>query len=84
MEIQQGIAFDWCRRQVGQDREVIIDGADPEVPNHFRGRGYADAPEIDAMIRVKAKSLHSGDIVRVKVTAADGYDLVGRAIGQGR
>ena len=26
----------------------------------------------------------SGDLARAKITAADGYDLVGRAIGPGR
>ena len=64
--------------------EVIIDGPDPEVPNHFHARGHADAPEIDDLVRVKGKNLHAGDIVRVKVTAADGYDLAARALGSPR
>jgi ribosomal protein S12 methylthiotransferase len=84
MEVQQGIAFAWSSRQVGQDCEVIVDGPDPEIPNHFVARSHADAPEIDAVVRVRGKNLRPGDIVPVKVTAADGYDLVGRAIGQGR
>jgi ribosomal protein S12 methylthiotransferase len=84
MEVQQKIAFGWSQRQVGRETEVIVDGSDPEVPNHFVARGYADAPEIDAVVRVKGKNLRPGDIVRVKMTAADGYDLVGRAIGAGR
>jgi ribosomal protein S12 methylthiotransferase len=84
MEVQQEIAFTWSRRQVGRNCEVIIDGPDPEIPNHFLARSHADAPEIDAVVRVKGKNLRSGDIVPVKVTAADGYDLAGRAIGPGR
>jgi ribosomal protein S12 methylthiotransferase len=84
MEAQQAIAFDWTQRQVGRQIEVLIDGPDPEVPNHWLARSYADAPEIDAMVRVKGKGLRAGDLVRVKVTAADGYDLVARAIGPGR
>ena len=73
-----------ARGQVGRELEALIDGPDPEVPNHFLGRTAADAPEIDCAIRVKGKSLRPGDLVRVKVTAADGYDLAGRAIGQPR
>jgi ribosomal protein S12 methylthiotransferase len=84
MEAQQQIAFDWSRRQVGRELEVLIDGPDPEVPNHVLARSYADAPDIDALVRVKGKGLHPGDLVRAKVTAADGYDLVGRAIGPGK
>ena len=62
---------------------MIVDGADPEVPNHVLARGHADAPDIDCLVRVKGKNLHAGDLVRVKVTGADGYDLVGRALGAG-
>jgi ribosomal protein S12 methylthiotransferase len=84
MEAQQSIAFDQARAQVGKEIEVIVDGVDPEVPGHVLARGYADAPDIDCLVRVKAKNLHAGDLARVKVTGTDGYDLVGRAIGPGR
>jgi ribosomal protein S12 methylthiotransferase len=83
METQQAVAFDWSERQVGREIEVIIDGPDPEVPNHALARSHADAPEIDGVVRVKGKGLCPGDLVRVKVTAADGYDLAARAIGSG-
>ena len=81
MTVQQEVAFDWSRRQVGREIDAIIDGADPEVPNHHLARGHADAPEIDGLVRVKGKNLRPGDIVRAKVTGADGYDLAARAIG---
>ena len=84
MEVQQEVAFAWTEGQVGRELEVIIDGPDPEVPNHWHARGHADAPEIDALVRVKGKNLEPGDIVRVKVTAADGYDLAARAISPAR
>jgi ribosomal protein S12 methylthiotransferase len=64
--------------------EVIVDGPDPEVPNFVLARGHADAPDIDGVVRVKGKGLRGGDLVRVKVTAADGYDLVARAVSPGR
>jgi ribosomal protein S12 methylthiotransferase len=84
MEIQQEVAFAWSKRQVGKELEILIDGPDPEVPNHYHGRGHADAPEIDGLVRVKGKNLAAGDIVKVKVTGADGYDLAARAIGTAR
>jgi ribosomal protein S12 methylthiotransferase len=81
MATQQQVAFAWTNAQVGRELAVIVDGPDPEFANHVHARGVADAPEIDALVRVKGKALHPGDFARVKVTAADGYDLVGRAIG---
>lgn len=84
MEAQQQIAFDWSRQQIGRELDVLIDGPDPEVPNHLLARCYADAPDIDGLVRLKGKALRAGDLVRTKVTAADGYDLVARAIGPGR
>ncbi len=84
MEVQQRVAFAWAAGQVGKELEAIIDGPDPEFANHFLGRTYADAPEIDCGVRVKGKNLRPGDLVAVKVAAADGYDLAGRAVGRPR
>ncbi|MBV9123767.1 MAG: radical SAM protein, partial [Planctomycetes bacterium] len=84
MEAQQHIAFAWSRSQLGKELEVIVDGPDPEVPNHVLARSYADAPDIDGLVRVKGKGLQPGDLVRVKITAADNYDLVGRTVGPAR
>lgn len=81
MQAQQKIALEWSRQQVGKQLEAIIDGPDPDVPNHMIARSQADAPEIDCLVRIKGKGLKPGDIASVKITAADGYDLVGKAVG---
>ena len=78
--LQQDVAFAWSQGQVGKELEVLVDGPDPEVPNHALARSYADAPEIDCVVRVKGKHLRAGDLATIKITAADGYDLVGRAL----
>ncbi len=80
MGIQQEIAFAWARDQVGKELEAIVDGPDPEVPGHVLARGHADAPDIDCAIRLKGKGLRAGDLVRARVTGADGYDLAARAL----
>ncbi|MCI0705072.1 MAG: radical SAM protein, partial [Planctomycetia bacterium] len=82
METQQQVAFEWAQAQVGKEHPVVIDGPDPEFASHFRGRTYADSPDIDCAVRVKGKNLRPGDFVRAKITAADGYDLAARAIGK--
>jgi ribosomal protein S12 methylthiotransferase len=80
MEVQQEVAFTWTQAQVGTELEVIVDAPDPEVPGHFLARSHADAPDIDGTVRLKGKALHAGDLVRARVTGADGYDLAARAI----
>jgi ribosomal protein S12 methylthiotransferase len=80
MEIQQEIAFAHAQAQVGKELEVLVDGPDPEAPNHVTARGHADAPDIDCAVRLKGKALRPGDLVRARVTGADGYDLMARAI----
>jgi ribosomal protein S12 methylthiotransferase len=80
LEIQQRNAFAWSQAQVGKELEVILDGPDPEVPGCFLGRCYADAPEIDGCVRIKGKGLAPGDLVRARITGADGYDILGRAL----
>jgi ribosomal protein S12 methylthiotransferase len=82
MAVQQEVAFAWASAQVGREVEVIVDGPDPEFAGHVHARGTADAPDIDTTVRVKGKNLRPGDFVKAKVTAADGYDLAARAIGQ--
>ncbi|MBX7104763.1 MAG: 30S ribosomal protein S12 methylthiotransferase RimO [Gemmataceae bacterium] len=82
MAAQQDVAFAWSAGQVGKEIVALVDEPDPEFPSHVRARGTADAPEIDTTIRLKGKNLRPGDFVRAKVTAADGYDLTARAIGQ--
>jgi ribosomal protein S12 methylthiotransferase len=84
MEAQQQVAFAHAAGRVGQELAVLIDGPDPDAPSQFSGRTTADAPDIDCGIRVKGKNLKAGDFVTAKVTAADGYDLVGRAVGKPR
>jgi ribosomal protein S12 methylthiotransferase len=80
MAEQQAIAFDQTQQRVGTEAEVIVDGPDPEVPGHYLARGPFDAPEIDCVVRLKGKNLRPGDLVRARITGADGYDLAARAI----
>lgn len=84
MEVQQGIAHDHARRQVGQVRRTIIDGPSGERDDVWLGRTTADAPDIDCSVYVTApgtgpgRSL-TGQIMPVEIVAAAGYDLAGFA-----
>ncbi|MFO0816127.1 MAG: 30S ribosomal protein S12 methylthiotransferase RimO [Gemmatales bacterium] len=78
MKTQQKVAFQWSRKQVGKTLDVLIDSPDPELPGWWLGRSYADAPDIDPIVKVKSKKIAPGDLVPVKITASEGYDLLGK------
>jgi ribosomal protein S12 methylthiotransferase len=78
METQQEVAFAWSRSQVGKTLDVLIDGPDPEAPGWWRGRSFADAPDIDPIVRVKSRKIGPGDLLGVRISSAEGYDLLGR------
>jgi ribosomal protein S12 methylthiotransferase len=85
MLLQQQIAFEWNESQIGRKIDVIIDGPDPAgIKNRWMGRGPADTPDIDGLVYVTGKKLAAGQIVRCEITAADGYDLLGEAVGKPR
>ena len=77
MELQQEIAVEHCENMVGKVLDVMIEGKVADEPAYV-GRTYMDAPNVDGLIFVNAdEMLMSGDFVRVKVTGANEYDLIG-------
>ena len=77
MELQQEIAFEACEAIVGRELEVLIEGKVADE-NAYVGRTYMDAPGVDGMIFVNTGlELMTGDFVRVRVTGALEYDLIG-------
>lgn len=87
MEIQQRIAFQWAKKQVGRAIEVIVDKALDQSKNVWLARGSADAPDVDAVVYLTGSPrtpLKTGDIVPVEVVGSRQYDLVAAAIGAPR
>ena len=82
MRLQQGIAFEKARKQIGRELRVIIVGYDPEH-NEYLCRSYLDNPDIDSLVYVDAGEYHnelSGDMISCRIIEADGYDLIGERI----
>ena len=77
MELQQEIAFEKSEAMVGKVVELMIEGKVADEAAYV-GRTYMDAPNVDGFIFVNTgEELMSGDFVRVKVTGAMDYDLIG-------
>ena len=80
MELQQEVSLDKSADMVGKTIEVMIEGkiSDDEA---YVGRSYKDAPNVDGFVFVNTTAnLMSGAIVRVEITGAMEYDLIGSLV----
>jgi len=80
MEEQSSISFEILQQKVGSLDEVLIEGKSdlPDYP--FLGRSSRQAPEIDGVTYVRGKRLKPGQIIPVRIRAANEYDLFAETI----
>lgn len=80
MSIQQDIAFEMSESRIGREMLVMIEGKLANE-NAYVGRTYMDAPGVDGNIFITTDAdLMTGDFVKVKVTGAVEYDLIGEIL----
>lgn len=73
MKLQQGISYNINKKLVNRTIPVIVDTV---TSKETICRSYRDAPEIDGLVYLKGNSdLLPGDIIDVKITDAELYDL---------
>jgi len=77
MKLQQEIVFEKNKDAVGKLFEVMVEGRLVKEDVYVT-RSYMDAPGVDGYIFVKSgRDLISGDMIKVRITDARDYDLVG-------
>ena len=82
MQIQQDLVFKYNESMIGRTLPVMIDGYLPEE-DIYVGRTYRDTQEIDGSVYVYALGEHmSGDVIKVRISEADFYDLIGDEIDE--
>jgi ribosomal protein S12 methylthiotransferase len=69
-------------QRVGATMQVLVDHAPALGRKGGTGRSYADAPEIDGVVRLlppdkASKTLKVGEFTRARIVATEGHDLVG-------
>lgn len=79
MNLQREISLSHNRDKIGTVLEVITEGREPD--GSYYGRSRYDAPEIDnSVLFTSGKKREPGEFVRVIITDAFDYDLVGRCL----
>lgn len=82
MALQQQISLEKNQARLGQTLEVIVDGYG-ELPGQVVGRSKYDAPGIDGLVYAETDgTVKIGEMIRVRITKADTYDLHGEMVGR--
>jgi ribosomal protein S12 methylthiotransferase len=77
MLVQQRVAFAKSESMVGKTLEVLIDRpAGRDAEDGWVARSPSQAPDIDSVVFVHGDGLHAGQLVNVRVTDFQAYDLV--------
>lgn len=82
MELQQAISAEKLRARVGTVVDAIVDDYG-DAPGELVCRSKGDAPGIDGNVFADSDgTVKIGDLVRVRVTGSDAYDLRGTVVEQ--
>ena len=82
MEVQRDISAAHQQAMIGRTVEVLVEGRAEETEHLLAGRHAQQAPEIDGITYLNDGVAYPGEIVRVEITDAADYDLVGKVVGR--
>ncbi len=81
MEVAEAVSAAKLARRVGATMQVLVDAAPALGRRGGTGRSYADAPEIDGVVKLlppekASKTLKVGEFTRARIVGTQGHDLI--------
>ena len=81
MAVAESVSISKLKQRVGSTMQVLVDHAPKLGKKGAVGRSYADAPEIDGLVRLLppqkiSKTLKVGTFTQARIVDTDGHDLV--------
>nr|MDP2192410.1 30S ribosomal protein S12 methylthiotransferase RimO [Rhodoferax sp.] len=81
MAVAEAVSTAKLQQRVGATMQVLVDAAPALGKKGGVGRSYADAPEIDGVVRLLppekiSKTLRVGEFTKARIVSAQGHDLV--------
>ena len=81
MAVAEEVSIQKLKQRIGSTLQVLVDQALGNGRKGGLGRSYADAPEIDGVVKLLpsekiSKVLKVGEFTRARVVATEGHDLV--------
>ena len=85
MAVAEDVSTVRLRRRIGAIMQVLVDSAPALGRKGGVGRSYADAPEIDGVVKLLppekiSKTLKPGEFTRARIVGVQGHDLVAQPI----
>ncbi len=77
LQLQERISKKILKKYIGKTLPVLVEGLSKETDLLLEGRTVYQAPDIDGCVYINEGIANPGDIVNVRITEAQIYDLVG-------
>jgi ribosomal protein S12 methylthiotransferase len=82
LDLQKELSEQIQRKYIGRVEPVLVEGLSRETDLLLEGRTRYQAPEVDGCVYINEGIANPGDIVQVRITGSQVYDLVGGIIGE--
>lgn len=82
LAVQRELSAEIQKKYIGRLEPVLIEGLSKETDLLLEGRTRFQAPEVDGCTYINDGIAYPGDIVDVRITEAQVYDLVGEIVGK--
>jgi len=81
MAVAEAVSATKLQKRVGATMQILVDSAPSLGKKGGVGRSYADAPEIDGLVKLLppekiSKTLRVGEFTKARIVAAQGHDLI--------
>jgi ribosomal protein S12 methylthiotransferase len=81
MAVAEEVSVERLQQRIGATMQVLVDSATAMGKKGGIGRTYADAPEIDGVVKLlppekMSKTYKVGEFTRARIVGVDGHDLV--------
>lgn len=81
MQVAEEVSVQRLQQRIGATMQVLVDSATAMGKKGGIGRTYADAPEIDGVVKLLppekiSKTYKVGEFTRARIVGVDGHDLV--------
>jgi ribosomal protein S12 methylthiotransferase len=85
MAVAESVSAARLQQRIGAELQVLVDSAPALGRRGGQGRSYADAPEIDGIVRLlppqkASRTLKVGEFVRARVLSTEGHDLLAQPL----
>lgn len=85
MAVAESVSTERLKRRIGATMQVLVDHAPGLGKKGGVGRSYADAPEIDGVVRLLppqkiSKTMKVGEFTSARIVGTEGHDLVAQPV----